>query len=323
MPERELSNVIAMQKNMFFFLCSWKTKKLCFCCCVWIVFAKFNFFLGSRRPFSYVFMNFTLLWGCVRSVLVFRSFCAVCGICIFHCLVGAWREVRFSLFITVTWNPLKTKGLESALWHKKSRFYRMFLKSGKHSSSSNISHFINIHRFLHSKYVAISWASVSSSNGSLNFFNLTPGNNRYRHAENTTPKRSMVARYRHLSKIGSDRRLIPVNRPESPFEFWDPRVGSFNEVLFFGAVGYLKRSRTGMMDSSHLLMLIIWPLFFWSDLKPKKHVFHKLFFTPAYFWIVSQKSGTFIFFNPAWLLKQLHSLCDLLSLTRNQIWLPR
>lgn len=157
MPERELSNVIAMQKKHVFFLCSWKTKKLCFCCCVWIVFAKFNFFLGSRRPFSYVFMNFTLLWGCVRSVLVFRSFCAVCGICIFHCLVGAWREVRFSLFITVTWNPLKTKGLESALWHKKSRFYRMFLKSGKHSSSSNISHFINIHRFLHSKYVAISW----------------------------------------------------------------------------------------------------------------------------------------------------------------------
>lgn len=121
----------------------------------------------------------------------------------------------------------------------------------------------------------------------------------------------------------SDRRLIPVNRPESPLEFWTKRVGSFNEVLFFGAVGYLKRSRTGMMDSSHLLMLIIWPLFFWSDLKPKKHVFHKLFFTPAYFWIVSQKSGTFIFFNPAWLLKQLHSLCDLLSLTRNQIWLPR
>lgn len=80
-------------------------------------------------------------------------------------------------------------------------------------------------------------------NGSLNFFNLTPGNNHYRHAENTTPKRSMVARHRHLSKIGSDRRLIPVNRPESPLEFWTKRVGSFNEVLFFGAVGYLKKKQ--------------------------------------------------------------------------------
>ena len=104
----------------------------------------------------------------------------------------------------------------------------------------------------------------------VNFFNLTPGNNRYRHAENTTPKRSMVARHRHLSKIGSDRRLIPVNRPESPLEFWTKRVGSFNEVLFFGAVGYLKKSRTGMMDSSHLLMLIIWPLFFWSEFEAKE-----------------------------------------------------
>lgn len=92
MPERELSNVIAMQKNMLFCVPG-RLKKLCFCCCVWIVFAKFNFFLVSRRPFSYVFMNFTLLWGCVRSVLVFRSFCAVCGICIFHCLVGAWGQV--------------------------------------------------------------------------------------------------------------------------------------------------------------------------------------------------------------------------------------
>lgn len=195
----------------------------------------------------------------------------------------------------------------------------MFLKSGKHSSSSNISHFINIRRFLHSKYVAISWASVSSSNGSLNFFNLTPVQplQACRNHHPKTVNGSKAPASFEDRKIGGWFQPAP-NLPSS----FGQNGGSFNAVLFLGLWVILKKQNwddgfKSSSDASHL------PHFFWSDLKPKKHVFHKLFFTPAYFWIVGQKSGTFIFFNPAWLLKQLHSLCDLLSLIRKQIWLPR